>query len=48
MPSFQATLPGKPDQMSPIRAAVPSEREPVRLYESYLTNFTINVGGESR
>jgi len=25
MPSFQATLPGKPDQMSPIRAAVPTE-----------------------
>ena len=23
MPSFQAALPGKPDQMSPIRAAVP-------------------------
>ena len=23
MTSFQATLPGKPDQMSPIRAAVP-------------------------
>ena len=24
MPSFQATLPGKPDQMSPIRAADPT------------------------
>ena len=23
MPSFQAALPGKPDQMSPVRAAVP-------------------------
>ncbi|MBG6240095.1 transposase-like protein [Mycetocola sp. CAN_C7] len=26
MPSFQAALPGKPDQMSPFRAADPNER----------------------
>lgn len=34
MPSFQAALPGKPDQMSPIRAAVPevnNGRGPVDL-----------------
>ncbi len=28
MPSFQAALPGKPDQMSPIRAAVPNSQQP--------------------
>lgn len=31
-----------------VCAGLPEHIEPVRLYESYLTNFTINVGGESR
>lgn len=31
-----------------VCAGLPEHVEPVRLYESYLTNFTINVGGESR
>ncbi len=31
-----------------VCAALPEHIEPVRLYESYLTNFTINVGGENR
>lgn len=31
-----------------VCAGLPEHIEPVRLYESYLTNFTINVGGENR
>ncbi|GAA1746284.1 site-specific DNA-methyltransferase [Microbacterium paludicola] len=30
-----------------VCAKLPEHIEPVRLYESYLTNFTINVGGEA-
>lgn len=29
-----------------VCAGLPEHVEPVRLYESYLTNFTINVGGD--
>ena len=35
MPSFQATLPGKPDQMSPIHAAVPYTPNSAALHAGY-------------